>query len=106
MNEAEFTQSLDEIWNKKVAELPPGVEDGWRGMGTASRSFGLQQASGDFPSTVKPRRIRFELTAGRIFFFASDLSDRELPDITAVSQVMEDFIDAFVRDCEKQLSDE
>ena len=106
MTEGEFTQSLDELWNTKVVELPPGVQDGWHGMGNASRSFGLQQASGDFPATVKPERIRFELTAGRIFVFAGAMSDRELSDMEAVNQAMQAFIDAFVRDCEKQLSDD
>jgi hypothetical protein len=106
MTDDKFTQSLDVLWNAKIAQLPPGVEDGWRGMGNASRLFGLQQASGDFPATVKPGRIRFELTAGRIFVFAADMSDRELSDLGAVNQAMQAFIDAFVRDCEKHLSDE
>jgi hypothetical protein len=74
-------------------------------MDDFGRGFGLNQATGSFRSTVKPRRIRFELLPGRILVTTGDMLDRELENIEAVDVAMQAFIDAFVSDCEKHLSD-
>jgi hypothetical protein len=54
---------------------------------------------------VKPRRIRFELLPGRILVTTGDVLDRELTDMEDVDRAMQAFVDAFVSDCEKNLSD-
>ncbi|HWB05723.1 MAG TPA: hypothetical protein VG796_22070 [Verrucomicrobiales bacterium] len=105
MTPNEFTQALDALWDAKVADLPPWVQDSWRGMDEVGRGFGLNQVSGSFPSTVKPRRIRFELLPGRILVTTGDLLDRELENMEDVDKAMQAFVDAFVNDCEKHLSD-
>ena len=98
MTRAQFTQGVDALWNGRIGGLPPNISEGFRATQEASRRFGLQP-SVDSTCGVKPRRIRFELSCGKIRVTWDNGEEEEIGGLKAVGKAMDRFIETYVNEC-------